>query len=427
MKRWLAALAWLFCANASLAENAGDFAPGDTVCGFFNTYQPSTGASFTLASGAIRAYNVTSTTEDADDSGLTLDNDFDTVAGYHQVCVDTSADGTFYAAGNRYSIILDAGTVDSVSVVGTQVLSFGLQAGTPGDIRTDVAAVLVDTGTTLDDFLDTEVAAILSDTNAILVDTGTTLDDFLDTEIADIRRAIGPATTTIATLASQTSFTLTAGSADDNAYNGWGLIVVDASTATQTALGCVSDYTGSTKTVTLREDPAIFTMATTDNVILLPAFCTTGVDVSTIETVDATDQLDAHAAAGLDAAGVRAAVGLAAANLDTQLTNIDNFVDTEVADILTDTGTTLQGELDGIQTDTEDLQTRVPAALVGGRIDATVDGTGMEAGATAAIVTALEASTDLPVARYTNAAGDECTFVITEAADHIDVVCTEAP
>lgn len=43
-----------------------------------------------------------------------------------------------------------------------------------------------------------------------------------------------------------------------------------------------------------------------------------------------------------------------------------------VADILVDTGTTLQGELDGIQADTEDIQSRLPAALVSGRIDASV-------------------------------------------------------
>ncbi len=44
----------------------------------------------------------------------------------------------------------------------------------------------------------------------------------------------------------------------------------------------------------------------------------------------------------------------------------------EIADILVDTGTTLQAELDGIQADTEDIQTRLPAALVSGRIDASV-------------------------------------------------------
>lgn len=45
------------------------------------------------------------------------------------------------------------------------------------------------------------------------------------------------------------------------------------------------------------------------------------------------------------------------ASVDT----IDGIVD----DILVDTGTTLQAELDGIQADTEDIQTRLPAALTG--------------------------------------------------------------
>ncbi len=40
---------------------------------------------------------------------------------------------------------------------------------------------------------------------------------------------------------------------------------------------------------------------------------------------------------GLDAAGVRSAIGLASANLDTQLSTIDDFVDTEVAAIKTKT------------------------------------------------------------------------------------------
>lgn len=58
-------------------------------------------------------------------------------------------------------------------------------------------------------------------------------------------------------------------------------------------------------------------------------------------------------------------------------------------DILLDTGTTLQGELDGIQADTEDIQGRLPAALVSGRIDASV-------GAMAAnVMTAAAAAADL--------------------------------
>lgn len=50
----------------------------------------------------------------------------------------------------------------------------------------------------------------------------------------------------------------------------------------------------------------------------------------------------------------------------------------DTAAILIDTGTTLQAELDGIQADTEDIQSRIPAALVNNRMDATIDGTGFE-------------------------------------------------
>lgn len=87
--------------------------------------------------------------------------------------------------------------------------------------------------------------------------------------------------TTIATLASQTSFTLTAGSADDDAYNGAVVVVTDASTSTQKAVGRVSDYTGSTKTVTLAADPGIFTMAVGDSIDVIAA---TGSDLTTVDS-----------------------------------------------------------------------------------------------------------------------------------------------
>lgn len=61
--------------------------------------------------------------------------------------------------------------------------------------------------------------------------------------------------------------------------------------------------------------------------------------------------------APLDAAGTRAAVGLASANLDTQigtlataanLATVAGYLDTEIAAILEDTGTTLDGKIDVI-------------------------------------------------------------------------------
>jgi len=75
--------------------------------------------------------------------------------------------------------------------------------------------------------------------------------------------------TTIATLASQTSFTLTAGSADNDAYNGALVVVTDSATATQKAVGIVLDYVGATKTVTLDGDPGIFTMAVGDDIDII--------------------------------------------------------------------------------------------------------------------------------------------------------------
>lgn len=107
-----------------------------------------------------------------------------------------------------------------------------------------------------------------------------------------------PAPTTIATLASQTSFTLNAGSADDNGYKGYGIIIRDASTSAQQALGCVRDYTGSSKTITLLEDPGIFTMAASDNVQLLPAYCDAQVQQDLLDTAILTCTVDTANFAG---------------------------------------------------------------------------------------------------------------------------------
>jgi len=116
-------------------------------------------------------------------------------------------------------------------------------------------------------------------------------------------------TTTIATLASQTSFTLTAGSADDDAYDYCVVVVTDESTATQKCVGVISDYTGATKTVTLGADPAIFTMAVGDTVEIYPPVglrWINGAVAAGAETVEATLAAgaitsDAFAAGAIDA------------------------------------------------------------------------------------------------------------------------------
>lgn len=111
--------------------------------------------------------------------------------------------------------------------------------------------------------------------------------------------------TTIATLASQTSFTLTAGSPDNSAYVDCTVIVTDATTPAQKAVGRISAYTGATKTVTLGADPAIYTMAVGDAVVIVPK--TAALDV--IDTI-------------VDAILV-----------DTS-TTLDDLIDTEIASLM---------------------------------------------------------------------------------------------
>lgn len=100
----------------------------------------------------------------------------------------------------------------------------------------------------------------------------------------------------------------------------------------------------------------------------------------------------ASAGGGLDAAGVRAAVGLATANLDTQLS--------------------------GVQSDTNDLQTRVPAALVSGRIDASVGA--MAANVVTAAAAASDLTTELQSGLATSSEISSLTTLVNAIDDFID-------
>lgn len=91
---------------------------------------------------------------------------------------------------------------------------------------------------------------------------------------------------------------------------------------------------------------------------------------------------------GLDAAGVRAAVGLASANLDTQIA--------------------------AVQSDTDNIQTRIPAALVSGRMDASV-------GAMAAnTMTAAAAASDLTTELQSGLATSSALTTVSGKIDVID-------
>lgn len=191
--------------------------PGSTIYIPFPSYAGSTGASAAttgLAVGDIRVYKDGNTTERASTSGFTLSDtdglDFDTLTGINGFSIDLSDNTTagFWAAGSRYWVIVADVTIDSQTV---RFIAATFTIGLPG--------------------------AVLN--------------------------------TTIATLSSQTSFTLTAGPAEDDALNGCIVYIHDVASAAQGGFAVVQDYTGSTKTVTLVAGTT-FTAAASDNIMIMP-------------------------------------------------------------------------------------------------------------------------------------------------------------
>ncbi len=111
-------------------KNLRDFAAKQIVRGSFNSRSTS-GAPITLAgTPSLVVYKNNGTTEQ---TGVTLNVDFDSKTGYHIFEIDT--DDAFYQKNCDYSVVIAAGTVDSVSVVGVEVGFFSIENRTEETIR----------------------------------------------------------------------------------------------------------------------------------------------------------------------------------------------------------------------------------------------------------------------------------------------------
>lgn len=190
----------------------GIVTPGETIRIPFSSFDKDDGSSITMtnfAVGDILIYKDGSTTERASTNGYTATTDFDSKTGKHVAIIDLSDNSTagFFAAGSEYLVAIDAVTVDSVTT-GGWIARFKI----------------------------------------------------------GYERAIH--NTSIATLSSQTSFTLTTGPAEDDVFNGCWAIIHDVASAVQKAIVYISDYTGSSKTVTLAAG-ATFTVAASDNISIM--------------------------------------------------------------------------------------------------------------------------------------------------------------
>lgn len=228
----------------------GTVRPGSTIRIPFSSYDKDDGSSVTMtnfSTADVLVYKDGGTTERASTAGFTATTDFDAKTGKHLAIIDLADNTTagFFAAGSEYLVALDAVTVDGVTV-----------GGWIARFRIGYAAALLDT--------------------------------------------------TIASLSSQTSFTLTAGPAEDDALNGMWALIHDVASAVQVAWVQILDYVGSTKTVTLATG-ATFTAAASDNISIMGpmplqaatigrtlAIETDGMahaDVKEVEGADATNQI----------------------------------------------------------------------------------------------------------------------------------------
>jgi hypothetical protein len=295
----------------------GDFDTSSVVYFKFTTFRPSTGAPFTLAgTPAISVYKDNSTTQTT--TGVTLTVDFDGVTGLNHVAVDTS--DAFYAAGSFFDVVITTGTVDSVSAVGTVVGRFTLRK-----------------------------TACLKPTTA-----GRSLDVSAGGEAGIDWANVGGPTTTLNLSGTTIKAVTDRVSANTDQWNGVTVTGMPLPT---------SSYTSPPTAATIAD--AVWDEASGD-----------------------------HLAAGSTGASLNAA-GSAGDPWTTTLPGsyTGSQAGKMLADILTDTGTTLQAELDGIQADTEDIQSRLPAALVSGRMDASVGA--MQANVLTASALATDAVTEI--------------------------------
>lgn len=103
----------------------GDFAVGSVIRIKFNTLNQSlvpTAPSVGLAFAVYKGGNVTEST-----AGISLTSPFDSIAGLHEVVINTAADPAFYVAAEDYDVVFTAGTVDGINLTGVKLKSFSLE------------------------------------------------------------------------------------------------------------------------------------------------------------------------------------------------------------------------------------------------------------------------------------------------------------
>jgi hypothetical protein len=101
----------------------GDIKEDEPISWDFNTNSTASVPITLAGSPTLAVYKDANLTQSTTGPAITVD--FDGVTGLHHVAVVTT--DSFYVTGSDYSVVLAAGTVDSVSVVGVVVGSFSIE------------------------------------------------------------------------------------------------------------------------------------------------------------------------------------------------------------------------------------------------------------------------------------------------------------
>lgn len=333
----------------------GDFRTGKTIRKMWNS-NAIAGESITRATnGTVSVYKDGGVTQST--TGVTDTEDFDSLTGVHLVAIDTSADGTFYSAGSEFEVVLSAATIDGKTINAT-LFSFSLEnrsalMPTTDGRRLDVSAggeagldwanvgspttTVGLSGTTVKTATDVETgtADIQSRLPAALV-SGRMSSDVIaisgDTAAADnLERwfdgTVGFATSGgnlgLGNLACSAGVTITQSTTDGHGVSiigngdGAGIFVNSGATGSGIVVQATESglYVGGNN-AGLEVDGA-FTASHASNNINLGANALT----AAVLAADAVTEIQSGLST-LTEAGVRTAVGLASANLDTQLAAI---------------------------------------------------------------------------------------------------------
>jgi len=343
----------------------GNVTASDTITIPWDVVSLQSGSVTPTTAGSIVIYKNNSATQRTSASGVTDTRTFDSVTGTNLLTIDLSdnADAGFYAAGNNYHVMVSGMVVEGLTMnrwIGSfsiqnrndyaDVREFGGTAGTfsggrPEVNTTHIAGSAVSTSSAqigvnvvnaggtawASGSLTSGVFATGAITAAAIAADAIGASELAADAVTEIAGAVWDIDAT----AHQTGGTFGQAIGDPGA---------DTTTIYQSVVTDAAGTNIAADIVAVKAETASIQSDTNDIQTRLPAALVSGRIDASVGAM-AADTLTATALAAsavteiqsglstLDAAGVRTAVGLASANLDTQLTAIDDYLDTEIAAI----------------------------------------------------------------------------------------------